>query len=110
MYIDWEMADSRKQAAAWVEFFPEAEVFSVSVLSADKTVAFMHKPRYPRASLLQQIAKWVPLADRHVFARPMLGNLAMVDLNDYSGEMDVLHKLKPRALVETSPGNFQLFG
>ena len=55
----------------------------------------------------QSVKAWLQLSRVHVFIWPQLGNLIFLDLNGLGSEWDSLVKLQPRAIVETSPGNFQ---
>ena len=45
----------------------------------------------------------------HFFIRPNISGLVMVDLDNYQGQLQTLLALRPRVLVETSPGCYQLW-
>ena len=52
--------------------------------------------------------RWLPQAG-HFFWRPLYSQLVMIDLDGYSGTLDRLLLLQPRAVVETSPGSLQMW-
>lgn len=52
--------------------------------------------------------RWLPQAG-HFFWRPLYSQLVMVDLDGYSGTLERLLMLQPRAVVETSPGSLQMW-
>jgi hypothetical protein len=103
------MSSSPQPAAAirFIDCFPEAEVFNVLILTEDKQRPIVNEPKCTRHKLLVQLPNWLKLQHVHFFIRPLVGNLVMVDLDNYSGDLETVMRLKPRALASTSPGNYQ---
>ena len=98
------MSAGYETALRFIEAFPEAKAFSVTILSADKKTTQLHKPECARTMLMQNLMKWTANDFQHVFVRPLMGNVIMVDLDSYAGSFDVLLQLRPRVLAGTSPG------
>jgi len=98
-----------KAAQQFVEVFPEAKAFSVTILDKEKKAVKVHRPRCSKSLLLQQLPFWIGLKDHHFFIRPLLASVVLLDLDSFHGDTEVLVRLKPRALVATSKGNLQLW-
>ena len=96
------------QAVQFLEAFPKAQAFNVILLTEEKR-AIISRPQCSRALLLKELPGWLSMSAVHLFIRPLMANLIMVDLDNYAGEFETLLALRPRALVRTSPGNFQLW-
>ena len=94
------------QALQFLEAFPEAKAFSIALLTEEKR-AIVSKPQCSRAAIVKELEGWLAMRAVHFFIRPLMANLVMLDLDAYGGDMDVLVALQPRALVRTSPGNYQ---
>ena len=45
----------------------------------------------------------------HLFVRPNMSNLVMVDADKYLGDLQTFFALKPRCITETSPKHYQLW-
>ena len=45
----------------------------------------------------------------HIFIRPVMSNVVMVDLDGFKGKLDDLLRLQPRALVQASAGHYQVW-
>lgn len=54
------------------------------------------------------VVRWMT-EESHFFIRPHYSQLVMVDLDGFGPVTDRLLRLKPRAVVETSPGSLQLW-
>ena len=96
-------------ALNFLELFPECEAWEGLVLDHEKK-RLRGAPNMSTSSLRRELSGWLALPNVHVFVRPMLGNLVFVDLDGFFNHNknlnQVLH-LRPRAVVKTSPGNFQ---
>ena len=79
----------------------------------------LHNPRCFAASLYNDYqhhiigfqvrpVRWLTM-ESHFFIRPHYSQLVMVDLDGFGPLTDRLLRLKPRAVVETSPGSLQLW-
>ena len=99
---------SQSAAIRFIEAFPEAQAFSVTILTEEKRSVVGH-PQCPREKLLRELPRWLDLQAVHFYVRPLIGNLVMVDLDEFRGDFDILLKLQPRALVCTLPGNYQMW-
>ena len=94
------------QALHFIEAFPEAHAFHVVLLTQEKRATVV-KPQCSRQELLTNLQVWLSMKAVHFFIRPLLRSLVMVDLDDYKGDLDIVLRLNPRALVCTRPGNYQ---
>ena len=81
----------------------------MSHFSPKKNRAVVAKPQLCRMALIKEMQAWLSMESVHFFIRPLLGNLVMVDLDNFQGDMEVLLALRPRALVRTSVGNYQIW-
>ncbi len=95
-------------ALRFIDCFPEAAAWNVTLLTEEKR-AIVAKPQCSRDALLKDLKGWLSMKAVHFFVRPLLNNVVMIDLDEFKGDMDVLVALQPRALVNTSPGNYQLW-
>ena len=93
-------------AVRFVDCFPEAEIFDVLLLTEEKA-KIIYEPKCTKQRLLTQLPDWLKLQSLHFFIRPLVGNLVLVDLDNYRGDLELVLRLKPRALTSTSPGNYQ---
>ena len=101
--------DSRPCLAAAIRFidvFPKAAAFNVLLRTDERRVVY-NKPQMGRQALLTELPRLLEFKEVHFFIRPLLANVAMIDLDNFQGEISSLLALKPRALTSTSPGNFQ---
>lgn len=95
-------------ALAFFRVFPEATSYHVLILNANKH-AVVSLPQASAESACLNVRMWLQMEKAHVFVRPNVANLVMVDADNYQGDMATLFALKPRCLAETSPGNYQLW-
>ena len=95
-------------ALAFIEAFPEASAFNVCILTTEKRPVFSQS-RCSRDFLLKHLAGWLALYPVHIFVRPVIPRLIMIDLDNFNGAIDMLYRLNPRALVCTSSGNYQMW-
>eukprot|EP00959_Pyramimonas_sp_CCMP1952_P095799 2003188-Pyramimonas_sp.AAC.1 len=94
-------------ALTFLECFPEAWHFTV----LDKQKHYItNAPAMATDKLRAALKTFLGTHSVHVFVRPLLGNLVFLDLDDFTTHnkdfVEVL-SLKPRALVRTSPNNYQ---
>ena len=99
------MAD-KGVALQFLQCFPEAVAFNVTLLTEERRHV-LSLPQCSRPHLLQNLGTWLGMTSCHFFIRPHMANLIMVDLDNYTGQLEAVLALKPRALVCTSPGNYQ---
>jgi hypothetical protein len=96
-------------ALHFLELFPECEAWDALVLDQQKK-KLGGSPNMSTPMLRRGLAGWMALSNVHIFIRPLLGNIVFVDLdgffNHHNNLNQVMH-LRPRAVVKTSPGNFQ---
>lgn len=92
------------EAKRFIEAFPEAKAWSVSVLTQDKSKALVQRPQCSREVLLRELNAWMKIAQSH-FLRPLLSNVVLLDLDGCKVDLQTLLSLQPRALVLTSPPN-----
>ena len=92
----------------FLQAFPEAASFSVTLLTDEKR-AVVHQAQCSAQNLHKNLPVWLGMKNVHFFIRPHMANLVLVDLDNYTGEFQLLLRLQPRALVRTSPGNYQLW-
>ena len=92
-------------ALAFFRAFPEVTSYHVLVLNAEKRAVVS----LPQASAESVCLNVMEMEKVHVFVRPNLANLVMVDADNYGGDLATIFALKPRCLTETSPGNYQLW-
>ena len=102
------MVHPGRMAAAmhFIEAFPEAQAFHV-VLTTEEKRGVVNVSRCSRQELLRRLPGWMAMESVHFFLRPLLRGLVMLDLDKYKGDLDTVLRLRPRALVCTSPGNYQ---
>ena len=102
------MVEKLRQAQAlhFIEAFPEAQAFHVVLLTQEKR-AIVVKPQCSRHELIENLQVWLCMKEVHFFIRPLLRSLVMVDLDHYSGDLEIVLRLCPRALVCTSSGSYQ---
>ena len=93
-------------ALSFLRSFPDASSFNVLVLTAEKH-AVVSRPQASPDMVFQSLPTWLQMENVHIFIRPNLGNLVLLDADSYSGDMGTLTSLQPRCLTETSPGNYQ---
>ena len=93
------------EAKRFIEAFPEAKAWSVSVLSQDKSKALVQRPQCSREVLLRELNAWMKIPQSHFFLRPLLSNVVLLDLDGCKVDLQTLLSLQPRALVLTSPPN-----
>ena len=55
---------------------------------------------------MMRLSDWLHVPDTHFYLRPLGGNVIFLDLDKFQGDMDLLMKLRPRAIVQTSEGNY----
>lgn len=63
------------EAKRFIEAFPEAKAWSVSVLTQDKSKALVQRPQCSREVLLRELNAWMKIAQSHFFLRPLLSNV-----------------------------------
>ena len=66
-------------------------------------------PQISRRVLEHSLQEWLGMYKVHMFIRPLMSNVVMVDLDDFKGKLDDVLRLQPRALVQTSAGLYQLW-
>ena len=88
--------------AAW----PEATSFHVTILTEDKR-PLVNKAAAGIEEITKNLASWLALQRVHFFIRPNLRSSIFVDLDEFKGSWELLWKLKPRLVVQTSAGNYQ---
>ena len=94
---------------SFLEAFPDAKAWHLTVLSQDK-VCKTNLTNVSTESLHAKLSQLLRQRDVHVFVRPLLSNLILLDLDDFdaSGKhLEEVLSLQPRALVRTSPSNYQ---
>ena len=87
-------------ARAFLEVFPEAKAFSITIMTKDKDKTLINRPHCAKETLLKELPNWLGYQEHHFFIRPLLASLVMLDLDKYGGDIETLVRLKPRALVE----------
>jgi hypothetical protein len=96
-------------ALHFLEAFPEAQSFNVVCPTQEKRIV-VNRERCSRHELNTNLQAWMAMTSVHFFIRPLLRSLVMVDLDDYKGNLATVLRLNPRAVVCTSPGNYQVPG
>ena len=74
----------------------------------EPNMCVVSRPQCSGDELRKNLADWLTMPQVHFYIRPLLGNLVIIDVDDYGGHEDLLVKLQPRALVQTSPGNYKM--
>ena len=97
---------SMEEALRFIAAFPDALAFHVTVLSSEKR-CLTNKTSIGAAQLRRELKQWLDLRHVHIYIRPLLSTLIFLHLDAYKKDWDVLVRLRPRALVQTSPGNYQ---
>ena len=87
---------AEQEALRFIDAFPEALTFNVTVLSADKSIKFVHLSQCSRRLLLDKLTSWLSMRPTHFFIRPIMNNLIMIDLDEYRGGFDIITRLQPR--------------
>ena len=96
-------ADGTPAALAFLRCFPDAASFNILVLNADKK-AVVSRPQASPDFVHQSLPTWLQMSQVHLFVRPNLGNLVLVDADKYKGAMNTLYGLQPRASQKPPPG------
>ena len=95
-------------ALALFRAFPEASSYHILILDADKR-AVVSLPQASRDMVHQNLRLWLQRPNVHVFVRPHMANLVVLDADNYAGDMQTIFALKPRCVTETSPRNYQVW-
>ena len=93
-------------AMHFIQAFPEAQAFNV-VLTTEEKRGIISVSRCSRQELNRRLPVRMAMESVHFFIRPLLRGLVMLDLDKYKGHLDIVLRLRPRALLCTSPGNYQ---
>ena len=99
---------AESEAHRFLQCFPDSQSFTVLVLLSEKK-ALISRPQANLTIVHQELPQWLRLQGVHIFIRPNLSNLCMIDLDNYTGPMEQLFALQPRALTRTSVGNLQMW-
>ena len=97
------------QALLFLEAFPEAAAWKVCVLTRDKK-PLLSAPAMSSLQLRLQLRSWLQKDGVHFFVRPLISNLVFLDLDQFGPDpekWELLVRLQPRAVVRSSPGNYQ---
>ena len=95
-------------ALAFLRSFPEASSYNILILSPDKQ-ALVSRPQASPDMVQHNLSRWLEMPNVHVFVRPNVSKLVMVDADAFEGDIATLLALKPRCLAETSPRHYQLW-
>ena len=95
-------------AKQFLSLFPEAQVWHISVLTAEKR-AVAHKPSISITNFLRSLDIWMDMEGVHIFCRPLLNILVFLHLDAFGGSWQQFLQLQPRCVTQTSPGNFQFW-
>ena len=74
-------------AQRFLQVFPEATLFSFNVLRAVDKKAITSRPQCSAAELYTSLSYWLSMPQVHVFLRPLMANLIMIDLDEFKGDM-----------------------
>ena len=99
---------AESEAIRFLQCFPDSQSFTVLVLTSEKK-ALISRPQASLTIVHQELPQWLRLPGVHIFIRPNLSNLCMIDLDNYAGSMEQLFALQPRALTRTSVGSLQMW-
>ena len=95
-------------AMGFFRAFPEAISYNVLILTAEKK-AVVALPQASAEMVHQNLRMWLEMPKVHLFVRPNMANLVMVDADNYLGDLQTFFALKPRCITETSPKHYQLW-
>ena len=95
-------------ALTFLRSFPEAQSFNVLLLTTDKKPV-LSRPQASQGLVHEELPRWLQMSSLHVFIRPNMGNLVLIDADNFQGKLETLVSLQPRCLVETSKGNYQVW-
>ena len=99
---------AESEAHRFLRCFPDSQSFTVLMLTSEKK-ARIRRPQASRALVHHELPHRLQIQGVHVFIRPNLANLCMIDLDSFTGKMEQVFALQPQAVTQTFVGNVQMW-